>query len=50
MKYLKIYEDFDPFAHLKDVDFREDKKKTKDFVLGFTVGGNDKIKFPYKSD
>ena len=49
MKYLKIYEDFDPFAHLKDVDFREDKKKTKDFVLGFTVGGNDKIKFPYFS-
>ena len=33
MKYLKIYEDFDPFAHLKDVDFREDKKKQKILFL-----------------
>ena len=50
MKYLKLYEDFDPFAHLKSKDFEDiPEHDVKNCVLGFTTVGNIKIKYPYLS-
>ena len=48
MKYLVLFENFDPFAHLDTpVEIPEDDKEQ--CVLGFTLKGNEKIKNPYLS-
>lgn len=50
MKYLILFEDFDPFSHLSTKtgeEVPEPDKKT--CVLGFTIKGNEKIKNPYLS-
>lgn len=48
MKYLLLFEDFDPFSHITTGEnIPEPDKKT--CVLGFTIKGNDKIKNPYLS-
>jgi len=48
MRYLRLYEDFDPFAHLKGKEMPINKEE-KGFLLGFTIKGNNKIKNPYFS-
>lgn len=45
MKYLKLFEDFDPFSHLK-IKRDEPVPETRE-LLEFTLGGNDKIDNPY---
>jgi hypothetical protein len=48
MKYLVLFENFDPFAHLEPSDVLPVDKK-ENCVLGFTLRGNDKIRNPYLS-
>jgi len=48
MRYLSLYENFDPFAHVKGGNEQIPKNVVKDCVLGFTMS-NDKIKNPYLS-
>ena len=48
MKYLMLFEDFNPFSHLSKSDDSDKSSKDK-FVLGFTVGGNEKIRNSYFS-
>lgn len=50
MKYIVLFENFDPFSHLSsttDVIVPDHDKKS--CVLGFTVKGNEKIRNPYLS-
>lgn len=50
MKYLVLFEYFDPFSHLTTTnasDISDENKKV--CVLGFTLRGNEKIKNPYLS-
>jgi hypothetical protein len=50
MKYLILFEDFDPFAHLSTSDAgKQSDDKMKNRILGLTIKGNDKIKNPYLS-
>lgn len=50
MKYLLLFEYFDPFSHLEVGGSETDvRPNVKSCVLGFTVKGNDKIKNPYFS-
>lgn len=49
MKYLRLFEYFDPFSHLAKTGGDIPEKEKESCVLGFTLKGNDKIRNPYLS-
>lgn len=49
MKYLVLFENFDPFAHLSTPTIEIPDNDKDKCILGFTLKGNEKIKNPYLS-
>lgn len=49
MKYIKLFEEFDPFSHLELDDSDYDLNQEEREILKFNVEGNEKLKYPYFS-